>query len=113
MPAPRIDPGFWRGRRVLLTGHTGFKGAWLSLWLERLGAEVSGFGGRPAADPGSLFAGARVADGLAAHVPGDVRDGAQVDAAVRTARPEVVFHMAALATCGARCATRSRPTPRT
>ena len=46
-----IDPAFWRGRRVLLTGHTGFKGAWLALWLERLGAVVTGFGGPPPSVP--------------------------------------------------------------
>ena len=99
MPAPPIDPGFWHGRRVLMTGHTGFKGAWLALWLQRLGAEVIGFGSRIRATPapGSLFASARVADGLAAHLDGDVRDSAKVDAAVRCARPEVVFHLAAVA----------------
>ena len=94
-----VDSGFWRGRRVLITGHTGFKGSWLALWLERLGAEVHGFGSRSA--PGdatdTLHARARVAEGLAAFHPGDVRDPAAAVAAVRRARPEVVFHLASVA----------------
>src|SRR3954447_12805739 len=77
MPRAVPDPAFWSGRRVLVTGHTGFKGGWLTLWLEALGAEVSGFSRR---------------DG------GDVTDAAAVSAAVATARPEVVFHLASLAT---------------
>ena len=91
-----IGRDFWRGRRVLITGHAGFKGAWLALWLQRLGAEVTGFGGRSASrpPPHSLFAQARVADGLADSLDGDVRDPAAVDAALRRARPEVVFHLA-------------------
>lgn len=92
-----IDPSFWRGRRVLVTGHAGFKGAWLSLWLQRLGAEVTGFGhssSEPA--PGSVFALARVADGLAGSLDGDVRDPAAIDAAVLRSRPEVVFHLAGI-----------------
>jgi CDP-glucose 4,6-dehydratase len=85
------DPSFWRGRRVLLTGHTGFKGAWLSLWLHSLGAQVTGFSGPPPTAP-SLFELARVAD-LLADVRGDVRDPAAVRAAAQ--RAEVVFHLAA------------------
>jgi CDP-glucose 4,6-dehydratase len=77
MPRAVPDPAFWSGRRVLVTGHSGFKGRWLTLWLEALGAEVSGFSRR---------------DG------GSVTDAAAVRAAVATARPEVVFHLASLAT---------------
>jgi CDP-glucose 4,6-dehydratase len=77
MPRAVPDPAFWSGRRVLVTGHTGFKGRWLTLWLEALGAEVSGFSRRAG---------------------GDVTDAAAVRAAVRAARPEVVFHLASLAT---------------
>jgi len=92
------DLDFWRGRRVLITGHAGFKGSWLTIWLQRLGAEVTGFGGRSASSPAphSLFAQARVADGLTDSLDGDVRDPAAVDAAMRLARPEVVLHLAGL-----------------
>jgi len=84
---------FWAGRRVLVTGHTGFKGGWLSLWLRRLGAEVTGFSAPPPTEP-SLFALARVGE-LVADGRGDVRDRAAVEAAVRGARPDVVLHLAA------------------
>ena len=82
------------GRRVLLTGHTGFKGGWLALWLADLGAEVHGFALPP--DPGpSLFAEARVEGVTASHEFGDVRDPAAVLACVRRVRPEIVLHLAA------------------
>lgn len=83
----------WRGCRVFLTGHTGFKGSWLALWLHRLGAEVTGFALPPPTNP-SLFEHARVGE-LVTHVEGDVRDLAAVEAAMRAAQPEVVFHLAA------------------
>ena len=67
-----IERAFWAGRRVLVTGHTGLKGAWLCLWLERLGAKVTGFALEPPTKP-SLFEVARVADGMHS-VLGDVRD---------------------------------------
>ena len=88
-----VDPGFWRGRRVLLTGNTGFKGAWLSLWLLELGAEVSGLAPGPPTDP-SLYALARLGDAVPQDAI-DVRDAEAVAAAVAARRPEVVIHMAA------------------
>ena len=84
----------WRGRRVLVTGHTGFKGAWLSLLLSRLEAEVAGFALQPPTDP-SLFAEARVQDFLADHRVGDVRDPDALSRSLHEAEPEVVFHLAA------------------
>lgn len=88
------DPRFWAGRRVFVTGHTGFKGSWLSIWLERLGAEVHGFALEPPTSP-SLFEEARIAPRLAGHVIADVRDLGALEAAMVDARPEIVFHLAA------------------
>ncbi|WP_421697807.1 CDP-glucose 4,6-dehydratase [Ancylobacter sp.] len=87
-----LDPA-WRGRRVLLTGHTGFKGAWLGLWLEQLGAIVTGFALEPPTEP-SLFAHLSHARTLDSII-GDIRDLAAVEAAFERAAPEVVIHMAA------------------
>jgi CDP-glucose 4,6-dehydratase len=86
----------WQGRRVLVTGHTGFKGAWLALWLHRLGARVSGLSTDPPTTP-SLFDVARVSAVMEADVRADVRDREAVRAAVTGAAPEVVFHLAAQA----------------
>lgn len=83
----------WRHRRVLVTGHTGFKGSWLSLWLHAMGAEVTGLA-LPAPTEPSLFESARIAE-LVRHIEGDIRDPATVRAAVEAARPEVIFHLAA------------------
>ncbi len=83
----------WRGRRVFLTGDTGFKGGWLALWLHQLGAEVTGFALPPPTDP-SLYKAARIED-LVTHVTGDIRDLSAVVAAMRAAEPDVVFHLAA------------------
>jgi CDP-glucose 4,6-dehydratase len=84
---------FWRDRRVLLTGHTGFKGAWLALWLQSLGARVTGFSAK-ALTGQSLYELARVGEGME-NVAGDVRDPEATAAAVAAAAPEVVVHMAA------------------
>ncbi len=88
-----VEPDFWRERRVLITGHTGFKGAWLSLWLQALGARVSGFSMGVPTRP-SLYELARVGEGME-EIAGDVRDFAALDAALDAARPEIVIHMAA------------------
>ena len=88
-----VDPAFWAGRRVLVTGHTGFKGSWLALWLESLGAEVVGFSDAVPTTP-SLFELARVSDGVR-WVEGDVRDPAAVERTLDEVGAEVVIHMAA------------------
>lgn len=88
-----MDSSFWSGRRVFLTGHTGFKGSWLSLWLQKLDAEVTGFALEPPTTP-SLFDEARVAEGMRSIV-GDIRDRIALAKAMATARPEIVIHMAA------------------
>lgn len=87
-----VNDAFWRGRRVFLTGHTGFKGSWLALWLHAMGAEVTGFA--LAAEPVSLFHQAGIG-ALIEHVEGDIRDLAAVEAAMTAARPSVVLHLAA------------------
>jgi CDP-glucose 4,6-dehydratase len=89
-----VTQAFWRGRRVFVTGHTGFKGAWLTLWLARLGARVSGVALPPAGR--SLFEAA----GIATDVDGrtvDIRDAAALATVVREVRPEIVLHLAAQA----------------
>ncbi len=88
-----VEAGHWRGRRVLITGHTGFKGSWLSLWLARMGATVIGLSDAVPTSP-SLFDGAQVAQDVE-DVRVDVRDHQALLDAVTAARPEVVFHMAA------------------
>ena len=88
-----LDAGFWAGRRVLVTGSTGFKGAWLTLWLHRLGADVSGLADGVPTEP-SLWDLARVGELCIQHTA-DVRDAAAVEAAVEAARPDVLFHLAA------------------
>lgn len=83
----------WRGRRVLVTGHTGFKGSWLTLWLHQLEAQVAGLS-LPAATEPSLFEAARIAEIVDHHVA-DIRDMAAVERVVAAVRPEVIFHLAA------------------
>lgn len=93
MEYPDVFGNVYRGRTVLVTGHTGFKGSWLSLWLQRLGARVVGFSLDPPTNP-SLFVQAAVGDGMVT-VDGDVRDPAAVLATIRGYEPSLVFHLAA------------------
>lgn len=88
-----VNGAFWRGKRVLLTGHTGFKGSWLSLWLQSMGTEVTGYALAPPTNP-SLFKLAEVAKGMIS-VLGDIRDSAKLQAVCTECRPEIVIHMAA------------------
>jgi CDP-glucose 4,6-dehydratase len=90
-----IDPNFWRGRRVFLTGHTGFKGAWMALLLGSVGAEVYGFSLAPESEHG-LFNVAGVLNDVN-HRIGDVRDIAELRIALEEANPDIVIHMAAQA----------------
>lgn len=83
----------WEGKRVFLTGHTGFKGSWMCLWLSKLGAHTTGYSLRPPTEP-SLFDQARVSE-LVTDVEGDVRDLDRLTHAMREASPDVVIHMAA------------------
>ena len=92
--APRLpSPAFWNGRKVLLTGHTGFKGSWLALWLHQMGAAVTGFALAPETSP-SLFDLADVGEDLASRI-GDLRDRNAVRDVVTEAAPEIVLHLAA------------------
>lgn len=86
----------YRGRRVLVTGHTGFKGCWLALWLAELGAKVHGFSLAPTTEP-NLFREANVESALASHTIGDVRDVNTIQATVQKIQPEIVLHLAAQA----------------
>ncbi|WP_026618784.1 CDP-glucose 4,6-dehydratase [Ensifer sp. WSM1721] len=87
------DPNFWAGKRVLLTGHTGFKGSWAALWLNKMGARVTGYALPPASDP-SLHA-LLNGDGLAESQFGDIRDGEALSTITRKSEPEIILHMAA------------------
>jgi len=89
-----VEDEAWRGRSVLVTGHTGFKGGWLATWLHAMGARVHGYALDPLREP-SLFGVARVAGSLASDTRADLADSAALRAAFESARPEVVFHLAA------------------
>ena len=88
-----VDKNFWRGRRVLLTGHTGFKGSWLSLWLQHLGAQLVGYALPPPTTP-NLFSSIDLADGMLS-ITGDVRDLSRLRSVFDEHKPEIVIHMAA------------------
>lgn len=88
-----VAPAFWAGKRVFLTGHTGFKGSWMALWLQKMGAQVTGFALAPPTSP-ALFEIANVATGMTSII-GDIRDRDVLEAALLAADPEIVIHMAA------------------
>lgn len=88
-----INPNFWQGKRVLLTGHTGFKGGWLSLWLQSMNAELLGVALNPPTQP-ALFDVARVREGME-HQIADIRDYEKIKSLMAAFKPEIVIHMAA------------------
>ena len=88
-----MTPEFWSGKRVFVTGHTGFKGSWISLWLQSMGAKVIGYALPPPTSP-SLFEEARIAEGMVS-LEGDIRNLDQMHKAMLEHQPDVVFHMAA------------------
>ena len=94
MGSAEISPQFWRGRRVFITGHTGFKGGWLALWLHTLGAEVHGYALKAPTEP-SFFELCQLGEQLAGHEIGDIRDAPVLALALERAQPEILFHMAA------------------
>jgi len=88
-----IDKQFWKNKRVFLTGHTGFKGSWLSLWLQHLGVNLTGYALQPPTNP-AIFEIAGVADNMDSQL-GDIRDLKQLTRTMQQAKPEIVIHMAA------------------
>lgn len=88
-----MNPGFWKGKRVLVTGHTGFKGSWLSIWLQSFGADLQGLALAPATTP-NFFELAKVGHGMGSDVV-DIRDYEAVFRCVNAFKPEIVLHLAA------------------
>ena len=88
-----VNQDFWRGKRVFLTGHNGFKGSWISLWLQSMGAELHGLALQPPTAP-ALFDEARIASGMQSTI-GDIRDYPTVLAAMQACKPDIIIHMAA------------------
>jgi CDP-glucose 4,6-dehydratase len=89
-----MNKSFWDNKRVLLTGHTGFKGGWLSLWLQSMGAKVHGYALEPATQP-NFFTLAKVADAMTSNTIADIRDMQKIKKLIDHVKPEIVFHMAA------------------
>ena len=93
MELRQISPSFWKSRKVILTGHTGFKGSWLSLWLQSMGADACGIALEPPTDP-SLFSKACVDNGMR-HEIADIRNFEEISKIFQSFCPEIVIHMAA------------------
>lgn len=94
MKPSAVDPLFWRGKKVFLSGHTGFKGGWLSLWLSSMGAEVTGYALSPNTSP-NLFSVIRIDELITHSCIGDIRDLSALQSAMSAAKPDIVIHMAA------------------
>lgn len=95
MEGVEVNPDFWGNKKVLITGHTGFKGSWLALWLQSLGAELTGYALEPPTKP-NLFDFANIADGTDSII-GDIRDIEKLRSVINKKQPEIVMHMAAQA----------------
>ena len=93
MAIGKVNPQFWKGKRVFVTGHTGFKGSWLSLWLQLMGAEVKGFSLAPSTQP-ALFEVAKVGENMQTEI-GDIRNLQQLSQSIRSFNPDVLLHLAA------------------
>ena len=96
MSESTIDEKFWRGKKVFVTGHTGFKGAWLSFWLTMMGAKVSGYSLSPTTEP-NLFKVLKIDDLIFKSTIGDICDASKLKNAITEASPDLVFHLAAQA----------------
>jgi CDP-glucose 4,6-dehydratase len=96
----QMNPAFWKGKSVLVTGHTGFKGTWLTLWLEQLGARVHGFSLPTDAEQNRFYLASKVSRRISESF-GDIRDSAAVSSVVSHVKPEIVLHLAAQALVGA------------
>lgn len=92
-----MNPKFWRDRRVFLTGHTGFKGGWLALWLSKMGATVCGYGLPPSSDSPSFFDSCGVSACISSSLLADIRDLESVKKAIKDFSPDIVLHLAAQA----------------
>ncbi|MCL1941740.1 MAG: CDP-glucose 4,6-dehydratase, partial [Synergistaceae bacterium] len=90
----KIDPQFWNGKTVFLTGHTGFKGSWLALWLLKLGARVHGYSLEPPTNP-NMFDIIGIKSNLSSHIISDVRNSDSLKSAISETDPDIVIHMAA------------------